>query len=165
MNKLVSHVSMEIYVCMKETTTIVTTQVVNLQGLIARLCCFFVGQIHVTMIQVKTLLTAIFVTAGLDRYTGALCVADLNTVTTSGNLGGMDQDVFRGSIGTHCRPALLLHLSWSHRLFLYLSVWIQIEAYLNCSPRRFTQQLTETDGETSQPVKHEMEHWKLARKN
>lgn len=93
---------------MKETTTVVTAQVVNLQGLIARLCCFFVGQIHVTMIQqVKTLLTAIFVTAGLDRYTGALCGADLNTVTTSGNLGGMDQDVFRGSIGTHCRPACL----------------------------------------------------------
>ena len=52
---------------LEKTTTSVTAQVVDSQGHTVRLLSLIVGQSFVTMIQhVKTLLTAVSVTAGLD---------------------------------------------------------------------------------------------------
>ena len=69
MNVPVRHLSIEVYVWMEETTTTVTAQVVDLQEHTVRPWCLFVGQSLATKIQhVKTLLTAIFVIAGLDKW-------------------------------------------------------------------------------------------------
>ena len=71
----------------------------------------FVGQSLLTMIQhVKALLTAIFVTAGLDTQIPCVRQTEMNAVGTPANLGGNMPIRPQGIYRTHCRPAFLLQL-------------------------------------------------------
>jgi hypothetical protein len=126
MNVPVSHVSMDL--CLDGDNSYCDRMGSGFTGAHCEIWIgFFICQSLVTMIHVKTLLSSIFVTSGLDIQVPCMRRTEMTAVATLVSLEVGRGDlicwaVLRGSKGTNCRPAILLQLHWSLRLCLYLLV-------------------------------------------